>query len=131
MPGKYDGHLGPFNQSSHIIQLVHPYLQETLSKALNCSQSSASWSQYKSVVKCLESLERESGISFSFPWAETTLISYMVLQAKRGLMMSTVKTYLSRIRAAHRFRGYKMVESDWTFFDFELVKFVKSNFSIV
>ena len=29
-------------------------------------------------------------------------------------MMSTVKTYLSRIRAAHRFRGYRMVESDWT-----------------
>ena len=114
MPGKYDGQFGPFNNSSHIVRLVHPQLQLTLAKALNCSQSKASWQQYNSVIRCLSTLEAESGIDFTLPWSEVTLVNYMVLQARRGIMMSSVKTYLSRIRAAHRFKGYKMVESEWT-----------------
>ena len=114
MPGKYDGHKGPFNNASHIVRLVHPQLQLTLAKALKCSQSNSSWQQYNSVIRCLSNLEAESGINFAIPWNEVTLVNYMVLQARRGIMMSSVRTYLSRIKAAHRFKGFKMVESEWT-----------------
>ena len=32
-----------------------------------------------------------------------------------GLMMSSVRTYLSRIRAAHIHKGFRMIESGWCF----------------
>ena len=118
-PAKYNGDKGPFNMNSHIIQIVHPNLRETLAKALNCSQSRASWTQFNSVVRCLTTLEQQSGISFSIPWSESTLLSYIVFQSKRGLRMASVKTYLSRIRAAHRFLGYKLVESEWVWMLFK------------
>ena len=118
-PAKYSGEKGPFSSNSHIIQIVHPHLRETLAKALNCSQSNASWSQYNSVIRNLASLEQQSGISFTIPWTESTLLSYIVFQSKRGLRMASVKTYLSRIRAAHRFRGYKLVESEWVWMLFK------------
>ena len=60
-------------------------------------------------------LEQESGIDFQLPWSEVQLINYIVLQAKRGLMMSSVRTYLSRIRAAHIHKGFRMIESGWCF----------------
>ena len=112
-PAKYAGTHGPFDSSSHIVSLVHPMLKETLAEALNCSQSDASWKQYNSVIRSLQTSEQDSGMDFNLPWSEVQLINYIVLQAKRGLMMSSVKTYLSRIRAAHIHSGFRMIESEW------------------
>ena len=112
--GKYSGLLGPFNENSTLLSNIDPSLHGVLVSALNCSQSEASWRQYDSVVKGLGKLTAETGICFSLPWDESRMLSYMLVLAKRGLKMSSVKVYLSRVKMAHRFKGLEMPHSTWT-----------------
>ena len=113
-PNKYSGLLGPFNENSTILNDIDPSLHSVLVSALNCSQSEASWRQYDSVIKGLNKLTNETGISFELPWTEADLINYILVMSKRGLKMSSVKVYLSKVKLAHRFLGHNMPNSVWT-----------------
>lgn len=99
--------------------MVSPGLGSHLADLLNCSKAAATFRGEKSVARQISKLAQEYKLNWAFPWAKRQALEFIVILSKEGgpreiyiynniiirqwlgLMTSSIKVYLRRVRALH------------------------------
>ena len=112
---KYDGRNGPFMNAefAKLVPTVNEDLQHDFLAALNCSKSDRTWVQFNSVLKGVEKMASEADLDLSLPWCVSKMLNYVLLLSRKGLKVSSIKVYLSKVRQAHVFLGHTWPQSVW------------------
>ena len=98
---KYGQLLGGFRRST-VRRLSLPIELEALAVELcNASLATSTWRCYNVAERAALRCERETGVDMTPPWGEAQSVAFATHCVQRNLASSTIRQYISGIKAAH------------------------------
>ena len=71
----------------------------------NCSLARTTWRAYSTAERAAERCQMDTGLALNMPWSEREAVIFTAWCIQRNLAASTIKQYISGIKAAHKREG--------------------------
>ena len=106
------GKLGGF-ETRMVRRLSLPRELERLAVDMcNASLARNTWRSYSSAERAAMKCEDDTGVNMSPPWGEAQAVTFATYCINRNLAASTIRQYLSGIKACHSRMGFKLEAYD-------------------